>query len=45
MHTVELLVPESSSCKVEIATEKLKSCILPGSDQVLTEMIQIGCNS
>jgi hypothetical protein len=45
MHTAEPLVPETSSFKVENATEKLKRHKLPGNDQILVELIQGGDNA
>jgi hypothetical protein len=41
VHTAEPLVHGPSCLEVEIAIEKLKS-ILPGSDQILPELIQAG---
>jgi hypothetical protein len=41
MHTGELLVPEPSSFKVEIAIEKLKI----HKSQILAELIQAGSNT
>jgi hypothetical protein len=41
IQTTEPLVPDPSSCKVEIAIEKLKNKS-PGSDQILAELIQVG---
>jgi hypothetical protein len=40
MHIVEPLVPDPSPFKVEIATAKLKRYKSPGSDQILTDLIQ-----
>jgi hypothetical protein len=40
MHTGELLVPGHSPFEVEIAVVKLKRYKLPGSDQILAELIQ-----
>jgi hypothetical protein len=40
--TAELLVPDSSPFKVEIAIEKLKRYESPSSDQILAEPIQAG---
>jgi hypothetical protein len=45
MHTAEPLVPEPSSFKVEVAIEKLKVFKSPGTDQILAELIQAGCNT
>jgi hypothetical protein len=42
IHTVEPLVPDSSSFEVEIAIAKLKRYISPGSDQIPAELIQAG---
>jgi hypothetical protein len=39
IHTAQPLVPEPSSFEVEIAIEKYK---LPGTDQILAELIQAG---
>jgi hypothetical protein len=43
MHTVEPLVPESSSFEVQIVI-KLKIYKSTGTDQILAELIQTGCN-
>jgi hypothetical protein len=40
VHTADSLVPELSSFGVEIAIRKLKRYILPGIDQIPTELIQ-----
>jgi hypothetical protein len=40
--TAELLVCDPSPFEVEIATAKLKRYKSPGSDQILTELIQAG---
>jgi hypothetical protein len=45
MHTVEPLVPEPSSFKVEIIIEKLKKYKSPCIDQIPAEMIQAGGNT
>jgi len=45
MHTAELLIPESSRFKVNIAIQKLKRYRQPGTDQVAAELIQAGCNA
>jgi len=42
VHTAELLIPEPSSFEVEIPVEKLKVYKLPGTDQILAELIQTG---
>jgi hypothetical protein len=42
IHTSEPLVPNSSSFEVEIAIAKLKRYKSPGSDQILTELVQAG---
>jgi hypothetical protein len=42
MDTAELLAPEPSSSKVEIAIEKLKRYKSPGIDQILADLIQAG---
>jgi hypothetical protein len=42
MNTTEPLVPESSSFKVYVATEKLKGYKSPGIDQILEELIPAG---
>jgi hypothetical protein len=39
MHTAEPLVPELSSFKVEIVTEKLKRYKSPSIDQILADLI------
>jgi len=44
MHTAKSLVPEPSSSKDEIATEKLKRYKWPGIDEILPEQIQTGGN-
>jgi hypothetical protein len=43
VHMVEPLVP-GPSLEVEIAIAKLKKYKLPGSDQILAELIQAGGN-
>jgi hypothetical protein len=40
MHTTETLVLQLSPYKVEIATKKLRKYKLPGTDQILEELIQ-----
>jgi hypothetical protein len=45
IHTTEPLVPEPSSSKVKIATEKLKRCKSSGIDQIPAELIQAGGNT
>jgi hypothetical protein len=40
MHTAELLVPYPSPFQVEIAVAKLKKYKSPGSDNILSELIQ-----
>jgi hypothetical protein len=42
VHTAEPLVPDPSRLKVEIAIAKLKKYKSPGSDQILSELIQAG---
>jgi hypothetical protein len=42
IHTAELLVPEPSLVKVEVAFGKLKSYKSPGTDQILTRLIKAG---
>jgi hypothetical protein len=42
IHTADPLVPESSSFDAEIAIEKAK---LPGTNQILAELIQTECNT
>jgi hypothetical protein len=44
-HTSELLVPEPSPLKVEIAIEMPKIYKFPGTDQIPAELIQAGCNT
>jgi len=45
MHTTEPLVTESSTFKVETATEKLERYKSPGTDQILAKLIQAGGNT
>jgi hypothetical protein len=45
MHTVEPLVPKSSSFEVEITIEKLKRYKSPGIDQIPADVIQAGGNT
>jgi hypothetical protein len=42
IHTVELLVPEPSVSKIELAIDKLKSHKSPGSNQIPAELIKAG---
>ena len=42
IHTAEQLVSEPSACEVEMAIEKLKGYISPGTDQIPTELIKEG---
>jgi hypothetical protein len=42
VHTAEPLVPGPSRLEVEIGIVKLKKYKSPGSDQLLTELIQAG---
>jgi hypothetical protein len=42
IHTAEPLVPEPSAYEIEMATEKLKSHISPGTDQTPAELIKAG---
>ena len=42
IHTTEPLVLESSTCKVEMATGKLKRHKSPGIDQIPAELIKAG---
>jgi hypothetical protein len=42
MHRDEPLVPDPLPFEVEIAIAKLKKCKLPGTDQILTQLIQAG---
>jgi len=42
IHTTEPLVPEPSVFEVEMAIEKLKSCISPGIDQIPAELMKTG---
>jgi hypothetical protein len=44
VHTAEPLVPGSSRIEVEIAIAKMKKYKSPGSDQILAEMTQAGCD-
>jgi hypothetical protein len=39
------MVPEPGSFEVEIAIEKVKRYKLSGTDQILAELIQAGCNT
>jgi hypothetical protein len=45
MHKTELLVPKPSSSEVEIAVEKLKRYKSASISQILTDLIQAGCNA
>jgi hypothetical protein len=42
IHAAELLVPDPRRFEVEITIVKLKRYKLPGSDQILAELIQVG---
>jgi hypothetical protein len=42
IHTAGSLIPEPCPLEVEIAISKLKNYKLPGSDQILAELIQEG---
>jgi hypothetical protein len=42
MHTAEPLLPDSSHPEVEIPTANLKDYKSPGSDQILTQLIEAG---
>jgi hypothetical protein len=42
IHTAEPLIPGPSHLEVETAIAKLKKHKSPGSDQILTELIQEG---
>jgi hypothetical protein len=42
IHTAETLVPTPSPFEVETATAKLKNYNLPGSDNILAELIKVG---
>jgi hypothetical protein len=42
IHTAEPLVPDPSPFEVEIAIVKLKRYKLPGSDEILVELIRAG---
>jgi hypothetical protein len=42
IRTAEPFVPEPSISEVKVAVGKLKRCKLPGSDQILAELIQGG---
>jgi len=42
IHTAEPLVPEPSAFELQLAMEKLKSHISPGSDQIPAELIKEG---
>jgi UDP:flavonoid glycosyltransferase YjiC (YdhE family) len=41
IHTAELPVPEPSVYEIELATDKLKSHISPGNDQIPAELINL----
>jgi hypothetical protein len=43
IHTAEPLIPDLSPVEVEIAIAKLKRYKSPGSDEILAELIQAGC--
>jgi hypothetical protein len=43
VHTA--LVPDPSSFEVEIPVAKLKKYNLPGTDQILLELIQLDCET
>jgi hypothetical protein len=45
MLTTEALIAESNLFEVEIATEKFKRYKSPGTDQILAELIQAGCET
>jgi hypothetical protein len=45
VHKAEPYVPGPSHLEVEIAIAKLKQYKSPGSDQILTEMIQVGSDT
>ena len=45
IRTAELLVPESNVVEVELAIEKLKRQKLPGTDQIIAELITAGCRT
>jgi hypothetical protein len=42
IHTAEPFVPEPSAAEVEISIRKMKRYKVPGSDQILAELIQAG---
>ena len=42
VHTAEPLEPEPSASEVELAIDKLKSNISPGTDQIPAELIKAG---
>jgi hypothetical protein len=42
IHTAEPLISDPSPFEVEIAIAKLRRCKLPGSDEILAELIQAG---
>jgi hypothetical protein len=42
IHTAETLVPDPSHFEVQISITKSQRHILPGSDQILVEMIHSG---
>jgi hypothetical protein len=42
VYTAEPLIPGPNNLQVEAVTAKLKKYKLPGSDQILAEMIQAG---
>jgi hypothetical protein len=45
IHTAESLVPEPSLFEVQINIQKLKRYKLPGTDQIMAELIQAGSNT
>jgi hypothetical protein len=40
IHTVEPLVPEPSAFEIELAIERLKRLVSPGTDQIPAELIK-----
>jgi hypothetical protein len=42
VHTTEPLAPQSGPFEIEFPIEKLKTCKLPGIDQIPAELVQAG---
>jgi hypothetical protein len=41
MHTAAPLMPGPIALRAKIVTAKVKMCILPGSDRILAELVQV----